>query len=411
MNDLAYKISSLIQHARGLITYGVPVAAVKASGTVTIVSYALLNSAAATENITVTDYTQLSGKTVTVAGHVLTEGADFTAATSNDVTATSLALAITGLTEVNASAVGAVITVVAATAGAAGNSITTVTNATAGITVPSATLLGGRDATTINVDGNALVAGVGFTAATSNSDTATSLATAIDGLSGVGAGAVGAVVTITNDAYGTAGNSKILTTSNVAGATVSGATLAGGVVGDTIIVNSNTFTCVISSPAANQFSSIAELEVLVEAVTDINSSVVGATILVEAAAPGVAGNAITLAVGVANAGTMAVSGATLTGGVDATYTDAIEFLNSENPTQVDAVIDIDAISGGAGVVVTPQTSFDKENWIDRTPTSSLTATGVTELHTTEPLTYFRYKVVFTGTNPTVSLKINANPSR
>lgn len=181
-------------------------------------------------------------------------------------------------------------------------------------------------------------------------------------------------------------------------------------VGDTVIVNSDTLTCVAESPAAGEFSSIAELEALIEALTGINSEVAGGVINIVAAAPGAAGNAITLALGVGNTGTMAISGVTLTGGVDATYTDPIEFSGGVNPEQVDAVIDIDALTAAGTVVVTPQTSMDKENWIDRTASATLNATGVSELHTTEPLAFFRYKIVLGGTAPTASLKINARKS-
>jgi len=64
--------------------------------------------------ITVVDYTLLSGDTFTVAitggaTTVLTEGVDWTAATSNNATATSLASAINGVTGVAAPAPGAAI--------------------------------------------------------------------------------------------------------------------------------------------------------------------------------------------------------------------------------------------------------------------------------------------------------------
>lgn len=87
-------------------------------------------------------------------------------------------------------------------------------------------------------------------------------------------------------------------------------------VGDTVIVDGNTFTCVASGAGAGEFSDITELEALVEAVTGVNSAVDGGDINITAAARGVAGNAITLALGVGNTGTMDISGATLTGGVD-----------------------------------------------------------------------------------------------
>lgn len=101
---------------------------------------------AATGTYTVVTAASLAGKTVTVAGHVLTEGVEWTKTDGdNNATATSLASAINGLSEVNASATNAVVTVTAASAGAAGNSITTTTNGGADLTVEQAQLSGGAD--------------------------------------------------------------------------------------------------------------------------------------------------------------------------------------------------------------------------------------------------------------------------
>lgn len=102
-------------------------------------------SVAATGIYTVVDYTQLAGETVTVGGTVLTEGVEWTAAVSNNDTATSLAAAIHALTTVNAAAVGAVVTVTAAVSGTTGNSIATLTSDAVNLTVGAATLLGGVD--------------------------------------------------------------------------------------------------------------------------------------------------------------------------------------------------------------------------------------------------------------------------
>lgn len=86
--------------------------------------------------------------------------------------------------------------------------------------------------------------------------------------------------------------------------------------GDTVIVNGTTFTKVAALPIGDQFTNIAELEALIEALTGINASEDGTTITITAASRGTAGNAITLALGGGNTGTMAISGATLMGGVD-----------------------------------------------------------------------------------------------
>lgn len=85
---------------------------------------------------------------------------------------------------------------------------------------------------------------------------------------------------------------------------------------DTVIVNGTTLTKVASAPGANQFTSIAELEVLVEALSGINSSHDGTDVTLTAATVGAAGNGITLALGGGNTGSMTISGAFLTGGID-----------------------------------------------------------------------------------------------
>jgi len=109
-------------------------------------SVPLVAAIAAEGTYTVVDYTGLTGDTVTVNGTVLTEGVEWTAATSNNATATSLAAAINALAAVNATALGAVVTVVAATPGTAGNAITLVTGGGADLTRSGATLAGGEAA-------------------------------------------------------------------------------------------------------------------------------------------------------------------------------------------------------------------------------------------------------------------------
>jgi len=109
----------------------------------------LKNAIAATGTATIVDYSALSGATVTVGSTVLTEGVEWTAATSNEATATSLAAAIHALANVNAAAVGAVVTVTAATAGIAGNSIGLATNGGSDLTLgglSGGNLSGGADA-------------------------------------------------------------------------------------------------------------------------------------------------------------------------------------------------------------------------------------------------------------------------
>lgn len=252
--------------------------------------------------------------TCTVNGTVLTEGTDWNAATDNDTTAASLELAIEAVTGVDSSATAAAITVEAATAGVAGDAITLATSDAVNLTKSGATLSGGRDATVVTVAGHALTAGVDYTAATGNNETAESLKDAITALTEVNATRADAVVTVEAASGGTAGNDITLVTSASANATVSGPKLAGGLAASTVTVNGTAFTCVASSPSAAEFSSIAELTALVAAVTGVDATDNGTVVAVEAATAGTAGNSITLT---KTGSGLTLSGALLAGGIDA----------------------------------------------------------------------------------------------
>jgi len=108
-------------------------------------------AAAATASVTIVDYSLVdSVDTVTVNGVVLTAGGtDFTAATSNNATALSLADAINNkVPGVKASvAIGSAVVVISVIeAGVYGNSFTLATSMTSGEgTVSGATFTGGRD--------------------------------------------------------------------------------------------------------------------------------------------------------------------------------------------------------------------------------------------------------------------------
>lgn len=83
--------------------------------------------------------------------------------------------------------------------------------------------------------------------------------------------------------------------------------------GDTVVVNGTTFTKAASLGAA-AFSTIAELCTLIDAMEGIGATQNGTTITITYSTTGEAGNSVTLTR--AGTGTLAVSGATLTGGVN-----------------------------------------------------------------------------------------------
>lgn len=120
--------------------------------------------------ITIVDYQELAGVTVTVAGHDLVEGEDWDAETDEATTAANLAAAIDALDEVVASSAMAVITIEAAEVGADGNEITLATDAEPeGLTLSGETLEGGIDSDidaalfTIRLANHAFKAGMNVT--------------------------------------------------------------------------------------------------------------------------------------------------------------------------------------------------------------------------------------------------------
>ncbi len=101
----------------------------------------------ATGTVTIVDYTQLSGDTVTINGIVLTEGIQWTAATSNNATATSLASAITtatGTTLTTGSATTNIVTIIANSAGTGGNTIALVVSDGTNSPASGSSLTGGK---------------------------------------------------------------------------------------------------------------------------------------------------------------------------------------------------------------------------------------------------------------------------
>jgi hypothetical protein len=166
--------------------------------------------------------------TVTVAGHVLTESAEWTASADTATTAESLKDAIHALTEVNCTRTGSTCNIVAATAGVAGNSIALLVSDATNLTKSGAVLTGGVAASTVTVGATTLTESTNYTFSADNATSAESLKDAIHALSGVTATRSGAIITIVSDSFGTAGNATALATSNVAVISKSGAFLAGG---------------------------------------------------------------------------------------------------------------------------------------------------------------------------------------
>lgn len=406
MNDLNYLVESLAQFATGEITYNTPVGADYASG---IITYNTPVAAAnASIQMTITDYTQLVGKTVTVDGNALVEGVDWTAATDNNTTGTSLAAAIDGL----GSWIGAgpgLVTATFSTKGTAGNGKSVTTDAVSGIDIDGNGVSGGTTAG--GVDGDTVaVGGTTFTCVDSSPganefSNITELEALVEAVANIDSVQDGSVVNITYSSRGIAGNAVTLALggANAGDMAISGATLSGGVDGDIVTVDGNAFTCVVGTAGASEFSSITELEVLVEAVAGINSTQDGTTVSMTADEPGTDGNALTLALGGSNAGDMAISGATFSGGVDSTETGVMTI--EEGTEVLKTAITVANLTSGAVVQIIPQTSMDELTWVDL-PGVIISANGDYNLETAGLLTYVRYGLYMGGTtSPTADVTI------
>ncbi len=204
---------------------------------------------------------------------------------------------------------------------------------------------------------------------------ASSLKDAINATSGdVTATSLSNVISLTAAVAGVAGNTIVLSTVTGGGnITVSGANLSGGIDavaasgtitygipadGDTVTVDGNTFTKVPGPPGANEFSNIAELTALIEALANVNATDDGLIITVTAANAGAAGNGIILAS--ASVGGLTLSGPTLAGGSDAVAaTGTITF--SMDPVTVDnpAALVATNLAGGADGL----SGLDDDDWI------------------------------------------------
>jgi hypothetical protein len=295
--------------------------------------------------------------TVTVNGLIYTAvccvgctaAAEFSTDTSNCATAIDLATRINCDAragdlcplDVTAAACTGVVTVTAATSGSSSNCITLVSACASTLAVTGCGFLaGGNDACTVTVNGltYTAVCGAGSTACmefstdTSDCATATDLATRItcDAVAGTTgdqtACAAAAIVTITTDVLGVAGDAILLSSSCASTLAVSSCTLTGGVDADTVTINGLTFTATLANCACcgcwdSSCMSATNLATVIQCDTRTGVTVPThgialaanvACVVTITADPGAVGSCIDLSS--TDAATLAVSGAFLTGG-------------------------------------------------------------------------------------------------
>lgn len=201
--------------------------AVAATGTITVTDYANLAGHDTSTTWTVTDYTLMAGGNFNILGFfTLTEGVDFIAQTSNDVTATNICNAINALTgDTNAVPTGPLITLTLS----ADNDGGTVVWSGTGISPTTATLTGGFDATQVTIDAGSFTFGSEVAIGASNDACAANIEAYLDGLSlNYTASSSNNVVTLTYNTAGSAGNTTVLTAQGAAAGTISGGAILSG---------------------------------------------------------------------------------------------------------------------------------------------------------------------------------------
>lgn len=201
----------------------------QSTGSFTVVSYTALSSASATNNVTVTSNSGLTGASVSVPGYVFYNGIDWATQDVSSNTAISIGAALATVPYLRVSVSGSVV-YATATYGSLYNSYTMLSN-NAGLTVAAANFSGGQDNASFAVNGVQMRQGLNWTAGTSNSATASSIASAINAqssLSLIHASASGSVVTATSTINGATYNYR-LQTSAPASLSASGPSMVNGV--------------------------------------------------------------------------------------------------------------------------------------------------------------------------------------
>lgn len=201
----------------------------QATGGFTVLNYAALKAASATDSITVVSTTGLVGATINVPGFVFSNGIDWATGADANATAASLAAALATVPYLSVSHSGNVV-YATATAGSFYNTYAVLSN-NANLSIASPLFTGGQDNAWIAINGARLNQGMQWTAATSNAATASSLASAINAASSLNkklkAQASGAVVASTSTLNGAVYNYPLQTSTPTA-LSASGARMTGG---------------------------------------------------------------------------------------------------------------------------------------------------------------------------------------
>ncbi len=214
------------------------------TGSFSIVNGSSLTAASATGSLTVVTTTALLGTRIAIGPYVLQAGIDYQVGVSTFAAATNLTAAINAITAGGAGGIGvtaayvagnAVITLTAVNSGSLYNGITLNTSNSSEISVSGANLTGGQNNASVSINGVTLIQGRDWFVQDVSSNTAISLAEAINHngvlknfVSGYWSGSAGTVYLrslLTATAYPLSVADNSANNSNI---TLSGATMTGG---------------------------------------------------------------------------------------------------------------------------------------------------------------------------------------
>lgn len=202
----------------------------QSTGSFTVVTYTALSSASATDNLTVVNNSLPANALIGVPGYVFYNNQDWAVGNTSSNTALSIKNALATVPWLSVSVSGNVI-YATATYGSRYNSMYLTSN-TSSITSNTTNFTGGQDNAYVRINGVTLVQGQNWNAVTSNAQTATNLAAAINAAgtlnTKLSAGAASAKVTSTSTFAGSLYNYSQVSSTPTA-LSVNNANMTGGV--------------------------------------------------------------------------------------------------------------------------------------------------------------------------------------
>ena len=299
------------------VTSTTSLVATAATDQVTVTATSNLVAKKATDFLTVTSTVNLTGATITFNGRKFINGIHWLTADTSSGTAANIAAALTIQPDIDAIASGTIVYATATVGGITGNTFT-LASSTPSITVNSANFTGGQDDALANayltINGRIFRQGYDWFEKPTSSETATSIASMMNNITGMSAAASGSVVYATATTAGSAANAFTVSASTSA-LTVLSAAFTGGLdsasitIGGVTLLQGRDWTAV--STASGCAKAISDAIMANSTLSAISSTWTAAGIVY---ATSTATGSVNYTLVSSIPGSLSVSGATMTGG-------------------------------------------------------------------------------------------------